>query len=284
MVIRNKRTENGLIFLIYLFLLYHLLITIQYTIAQPQPDFVYQYCYGDNYTRGSSFQANLNLLFPSSIQNRYYNATNGQTPDTVYGSLQCRGDIQQGECQSCINFATQDFNKTGRCPNSKQAIIWYEKCILRYSSEYYFNSMQESPGGYLWYSGDVSNPDEYSQILGDLMDDLAGQAGSSFSTNFATGNKSINNFQKIYGLVECTPDIPSGSCNRCLRGAISELQDCCHGKSGARVIRPSCNLRYELDDPFFESMITPSPTPPLSFTIPSTVPPTSTNATVPNGK
>ncbi|KAI3920568.1 hypothetical protein MKW92_036008 [Papaver armeniacum] len=273
--------KNCSIFFIYLFLLSNLLITIHYSIAEPQPDFVYQYCYGDNYTRGSTFQTNLNLLFPSSIQNRYYNATNGQTPDTVYGSLQCRGDIQQDECQSCINFATQDFNKTGRCPNSKQAIIWYDKCMLRYSNEYYFNIMQESPGGYLWVSGDVSNPNQYNKILGDLLDDLAGQAGSSFSSNFATGNKSINNFQKIYGLVECSPDIPSGSCNRCLRGAISELQNCCHGKSGARVIRPSCDLRYELDDPFFESTATPSPPPPpLSSTVPP--PPSTTSATVPN--
>ncbi|KAI3879027.1 hypothetical protein MKX03_019384 [Papaver bracteatum] len=280
MLIRHKKIGNGSIFFIHLCLLSNLLITIQYTTAQTQPDFVYQFCLGDNYTTGSTFQANLNRLFPSSIQNRYYNASNGQSPDTVYGSLQCRGDISQGECQSCVNFATQDFNKTGRCPNSKQAIILYEKCMLRYSSENYFGIMQENPGVYLANSGNVTNPGQFNQILGDLMNELAGIAGSSFSTNFAAGNKNITNFAKVYGLVQCTADIPSNNCNRCLLSAVSELPQCCDGKRGGRVIRPSCNIRYELGDPFFESTVTPSPPPPLS----SPTPPSSTNAPVPNGK
>ncbi|KAI3879026.1 hypothetical protein MKX03_019383 [Papaver bracteatum] len=274
MVTRNKKIGNGSIFFIYLFLLSILLITLQDTTAQP--DFVYKFCLGDNYTTGSTFQANLNRLFPSSIQNRYYNATVGQSPDTVYGSLQCRGDMQQDECQSCVDFAIQDFSKTGRCPNSKQAIIWYEKCMLRYSNEYYFNSMQESPRVYKWNLGNVSNPNQFNPILGDLMEDLAGEAGPN---NFATGDRNITNFSKVYGLVECAADISSGSCNRCLVGAISEMPSCCDGKIGGRVIRPSCNFRYELY-PFFESTVTPPPPPPLS----SPTPPSSTNAPVPNGK
>ncbi|RZC86577.1 hypothetical protein C5167_029926 [Papaver somniferum] len=277
MFMGNKKMENGSTFFIYLFILSNLLITIKYTTAQPQPIFIYQFCYGDNYTRGSTFQTNLNLLFPSSIQNRYYNATNGQSPDTVYGSLQCRGDIPQDECRSCVNFAIQDFNKTGRCPNSKQAIIWYEKCTLRYSNEYYFNTMQEDPGVFTWNPNNVSNPDQFNPVLSDLMDDLAKQAVSSFSTYFAAGSRTVANFTEVYGLVECTPDIPSGSCNACLAGAISDIPICCDGKRGANVIRPSCSIRYQVY-PFFESTVTPSPPPPLS----SPTPPSSTNAPAPN--
>ncbi|XP_026432744.1 putative receptor-like protein kinase At4g00960 [Papaver somniferum] len=277
MFIGNRKIENGSTFFIYLFILSNLLITIQYTTAQPQANFFYQICYGDNYTRGSTFQTNLNLLFPSSIQNKYYNATNGQTPDTVYGSLQCRGDIPQDECQSCVDFAIQDFNKTGRCPNSKQAIIWYEKCMLRYSNEYYFNSMQKTPAVFMWNRNNVSNPDQFNPVLNDLMDDLAKQAVTSFSTYFAAGSRPVANFTKVYGLVECTPDIPSESCNACLAGAISHIPICCDGKRGAKVMRPSCSIRYQVY-PFFESTVTPSPPPPLS----SPTPPPSTNAPVPN--
>ncbi|XP_026432687.1 putative receptor-like protein kinase At4g00960 [Papaver somniferum] len=272
MVIRNKKIGNGSIFFVYLFILSNLLIAIKYTIAQQ--DHVYQSCSGDNYTTGSTFQANLNRLFPSSIQNRYYNATVGQSPDTVYGSLQCRGDIQQDECQSCVDFAIQDFNKTGRCPNSKQAIIWYEKCMIRYSNEYYFNRMQENPGISLLNVNNVSNPDQFNRILGELMNGLVLQATSTSSTNFAAGNRNITDLAKLYGLVQCTADIPSSNCNRCLLKAVSELPQ---GKRGGRVIKPSCNIRYELGDPFFESA--PSPPPPLS----SPTPPSSTNALVPNG-
>ncbi|KAI3973698.1 hypothetical protein MKX01_031118, partial [Papaver californicum] len=280
MLIRNQKIENGSIFFIYLFVLSNLFITIQYTTAQPQPDYVYHVCSGDNYTTNSTFKTNLNLLFSSIIiRDRYYNDTVGQSPDTVYGSLQCRGDMTLDECQSCIGFATQDFNKTERCPNSKQAIIWYEKCMLRYSNQNYFTIMLENPTVYLSNVNNVSDPDQFNRILGELMNELAQQAESSSSNNFAAGNKNITSFTKVYGLVQCTDDITLGSCNRCLLGAISQLPNCCDGKRGGRVIRPSCNIRYELNDPFFESStLSPSPPPPLS----SPTPPSSTNATVPN--
>ncbi|RZC86571.1 hypothetical protein C5167_029922 [Papaver somniferum] len=59
----------------------------------------------------------------------------------------------------------------------------------------------------------------------------------------------------------CTADISSSNCNLCLLGVISELPNCCDGKSGGGVIRPSCNFRYELY-PFLGYIDTPSP--PLS--------------------
>ncbi|KAI3879028.1 hypothetical protein MKX03_019385 [Papaver bracteatum] len=152
--------------------------------------------------------------------------------------------------------------------------------MLRYSNQNYFNIMQESPGVYLLNVNNVSNPDQFNRILGELMRDLVTQATSNSPTNFAAGNKNITNFAKVYGLVQCTADIPSNNCNRCLLSAVSELPQCCDGKRGGRVIRPSCNIRYELGDPFFESTVTPSPPPPLS----SPSPPSSTNAPVPNGK
>ncbi|KAI3879024.1 hypothetical protein MKX03_019381, partial [Papaver bracteatum] len=256
------------IFFIFLFFFSSLLITVRYTTAQ---QYFNHLCLGANYTTGSTFQANLNRLFPSNIQNRYYNATVGQSPDTVYGSLQCRGDIPQDECQGCVDFAIQNFNKTDRCPNSKQAIIWYDTCMLRYSDQDYFTIMLELPRYYLVNSVNVSNPSQFNPILNDFLTGLVGEAGSSgFYTNFATGDKNITNRKKLYGLV-----------HRCLFGAMDVLPGCCDGKQGARVIGPSCMLRYELYY-FYESTITSS-TPPLSSPTPLELPPSSRNTNVPNG-
>ncbi|KAI3985433.1 hypothetical protein MKX01_033747, partial [Papaver californicum] len=293
MIIRNKSMgcfNPVVIIFIYLFSLSNLLIIIQYTTAQPS--YIYHFCYGDNYTAGSTFQANLNILFPSIIGNRYDNTTVGLNPDTVYGSIQCRGDVTLDICQSCVDFGTQDINN--RCPNSRKAIIWYDTCMLRYSNEYYFNIMQVSPAVYIWKPNNISNPDQFNTILVDLMNELEKQR-SSFS-NFATGEKNVTNRTKVYGLVQCSPDIPSGDCRRCLVGAISELPNCCDGKQGGRVIRPSCNIRYELypflqlqymnvpSPPLVSIPVPPLSPPPLMLSPPLASPPSSTNTTTPNSK
>ncbi|KAI3921716.1 hypothetical protein MKW92_003256, partial [Papaver armeniacum] len=212
------------LFFISLFcLISNLLSTMQYTTAQ---QYVFHFCLGDNYTANSTFQDNLNLLLPSlsSIDET-------EKPDTVYGSLQCRPDLASSSmCPRCVKVATQEI--TRRCPNSKQAIIWYAECMFRYSNEYYFGIMQDKPGVYLWNNvNNVSIPDQFTPILGDLL--------KKIKTN-------VTNHTTVYAFVQCTADIFPSNCSLCLRGAISE------------VIRPSCNFRYELY-PFLRDINTPSP-------------------------
>ncbi|KAI3909855.1 hypothetical protein MKW92_048510, partial [Papaver armeniacum] len=252
-------------FFISLFcLISNLLSTMQYTTAQ---QYVFHFCLGDNYTANSTFQDNLNrLLLPSLssidetviLDDAYLNITIRKSPDTVYGSLQCRPDLASSSmCPRCVKVATQEI--TDRCPNSKQAIIWYAECMVRYSNQYYFGIMQDKPGVYLWNNvNNVSIPDQFTPILGDLLKKLVGETASSFSRNFAYEETNVTNHTTVYAFVQCTADIFPSDCSLCLHGAISELPNCCDGKSGGRVIRPSCNFRYELY-PFLRDITTPSP-------------------------
>ncbi|RZC48092.1 hypothetical protein C5167_041087 [Papaver somniferum] len=100
------------IFFIYFFSLSNFLITIQYTTAQSR--YVSHFCSGDNYAT-----------------NRYYNTSAGKNPDIVYGSIQCRGGVPLEGCQDCVKDCTQRIKENDRCPKSKQAIIWYNICMIR---------------------------------------------------------------------------------------------------------------------------------------------------------
>ncbi|MCL7047975.1 hypothetical protein MKW94_012394 [Papaver nudicaule] len=271
---------NLLVFFVYLFSFSKLLI-IQRTTAQP--DYVYHFCLGSNYTTNSTFQKNLNILLPSLssantsiIRNGYFNTTAGRNRDTVYGSLQCRGDTSSEDCQTCAETAAKEIITEERCPVSKQAIIWYDVCMLRYSNQYFFNVMQDTPGVYLWNLNNVTDPDKFNPILGDLMRGLVSKATLNGSSNFATADTSFDDFRRVYGLVQCTVDISSSNCNRCLVGAIAELPNCCDGKQGGRVIRPSCNFRYEIYPFFTQPAVPPSP-PPRSPSPRLILPPSSTN-------
>ncbi|KAI3902457.1 hypothetical protein MKW92_008957, partial [Papaver armeniacum] len=105
----------------------------------------------------------------NTSRNGYYNATAGRNPDMVYGSLQCRGNIASQDCQSCARTAAKEIITEKRCPKSKQAIIWYEECMLRYSDQYYFNLMQDNPRVLFWSINNVTDPDKFNPILRDSI-------------------------------------------------------------------------------------------------------------------
>ncbi|CBI28971.3 unnamed protein product, partial [Vitis vinifera] len=63
---------------------------------------------------------------------------------------------------------------------------------------------------------------------------------------YATGELELEESEKLYGLTQCTRDLSSSDCKKCLDDAISKLPNCCDGKEGGRVVGGSCNIRYEI--------------------------------------
>ena len=80
------------------------------------------------------------------------------------------------------------------------------------------------------------------------MTDLASQASKvpAGADKFGVNQVNISEFQTLYSLVQCTPDLSNTDCNSCLQAAINHLRICCSGKQGGRVHFPSCHVRYEL--------------------------------------
>ena len=67
----------------------------------------------------------------------------------------------------------------------------------------------------------------------------------SGTKKFATDEFYIPDSQIHYTLVQCTPDISSQSCVRCLRRAISVLP-VCNGSRRGNILFPSCELRHNV--------------------------------------
>ncbi|CAK9180295.1 unnamed protein product [Ilex paraguariensis] len=255
------------------------------------PEYLYHIC-GSNttiYYPNSTFKSNLNLLLSNLSSNNtpnnlFYNTTGGSgPPGAAYGLFLCRGDVTINVCHDCVLNASQEIIQ--RCPKEKVAYIWYDQCMLRYDNRSFFGTMDESPKVYMWNMQNITEPDRFAQLLGDTMDKLANRASSDRSLNdqyvnrFATEDVNFTRLQRLYSLVQCTPDLSATDCNRCLRVAIGDLPNCCNGKKGGRVLQPSCNIRYETY-PFYEIKATapsPSPTPPPA-------PPLPISSTNPRGK
>ncbi|KAK4491956.1 hypothetical protein RD792_002740, partial [Penstemon davidsonii] len=200
-----------------------------------------------NYTANSTYQTNLNTLLSSLStnvdRNGFYNVSVGRNPNRANAIVLCRGDIQLDTCRSCVQNAIADI--VSSCPNQRQAVLWNEFCMLRYSNESIVGTMTDSPS----------------------LRNQAATGGSLWKV--AAGNITAPDFQTIFALVQCTPDLTSDDCSTCLMDAARDLPRCCGSRMGGRVLTPSCNLRYETSIFYNESrlreVLEPPPSPPPSI-------------------
>ncbi|KAB5533828.1 hypothetical protein DKX38_016914 [Salix brachista] len=225
-------------------------------ITQAQdPTSLSQYCPQTNtFTRNSTYQANLNLLLSSLSSNStrnningFYNVSAGKDPDEVYGMFLCRGDVSNSVCGNCVNFAAKDVLE--KCPNETVAMIWYDECVLRYSNRNIFSTVDQDATVLLSSPNNVTaQPESFNKLVETTIYDIAARAASAppGAKKFAVQQVNYTGVQKLYTLVQCTPDLSTAGCSRCLEGAISKLGNCCDRKQGGRVIFASCNFRYEL--------------------------------------
>ncbi|KAK7269959.1 hypothetical protein RIF29_22782 [Crotalaria pallida] len=224
-----------------------------------------------NYTTNSTYHTNLNTLLSNLTSNTetnnkgFYNLSYGQDPDKAYAIGLCRGDIKTDNCTSCLNKAR--INLTQYCPNQKEAYGWYddETCMLYYSDRAIFGVLDIEPWDYSW-NGDNETA-QLNTTVTNLLDSLIRRAASGDSSRkYATGSVvGPSNHQRIYGLVQCKPDLTLTECSGCLNQSIIKIPSCCENREGARILTPSCILRYETNilfyDPAADAALPPPPAP-----------------------
>ncbi|XP_021817369.1 putative receptor-like protein kinase At4g00960 [Prunus avium] len=198
----------------------------------------------------STFKSNLHQLLStlSSNANRsdtagFYNATVG----TAYGLFLCRRDVSARICKECVANATS--KALLRCPDSQQAVVWYDYCMLRYSNQPFHSEAATSPDWVLYSTENLTEymeePAELNDVLVMTLDNLvpkAANASDKFATEEATFTPNVISFT-VYSLGQCTQDLSATDCNACLRKGATRLVP---SKQGGRVLYPSCNVRFEM--------------------------------------
>ncbi|CAI9292615.1 unnamed protein product [Lactuca saligna] len=217
-----------------------------------------------NYTSNSTYQTNLDSvlssLVPAAATTTYgfFNRSAGQPPDTVNAIALCRGDADLDTCRSCIN----DANVSARdlCPNRKGATVWYDDCMLRYSGDTILQNLDSTNGGFIWTPDNIPNSNELYQAIRPLMDRLKSEAAGGDSVRkFSSGSTFGPGFTTIYGLMQCTPDLPEDQCYSCLETATNTIPNCCNASLNVRILYPSCNLRYANSRFFNSTVVFPPP-------------------------
>ncbi|TXG55324.1 hypothetical protein EZV62_020580 [Acer yangbiense] len=187
----------------------------------------------DNFTANGPYESNLNKLTAylnyQTPPTGFGKGSLGEKPSQANGIALCRGDMSSSECKNCVVEASSEIRK--RCPYNKAAIIWYDNCLFKYSDKDFFGKIDSENKFYMWNTQSVSDPETFNQNTRELLSQLAkeAQADSKF---YAAGQKELNESTTLYGMTQCTRDLSSYECKKCLDGIIGELPDCCDGKQG----------------------------------------------------
>ncbi|KAL5578986.1 hypothetical protein UlMin_011428 [Ulmus minor] len=235
----------------FLFLCFLISLGLNTTLAA-DPVYLYHNCtnYTTTFTPNSIYQSNLNHILSALSSNatrESYNATAGNDPSTaVYSLFLCRGDMNPTACRNCVQFADKDADK--RCPGEKQMMIWYDECQLRYSNVSFFGIPAERPRVALLNTANNSDQAPFNRLVNQTLKEVAGEAakGLSGEKKFPTKEATFTAFQNLYNLAQCSPDLSSADCSRL-------------GSKGARVLFPSCNVRYEVDLFYNQTASAPPP-------------------------
>ncbi|XP_021738827.1 cysteine-rich receptor-like protein kinase 25 [Chenopodium quinoa] len=233
------------------------------------------YSKGNNYIENSSYHLNLlsafsNLTYFSSF-NTFSNLTAGSDEDAtnkVYALYDCRLDLTLQTCQDCIEDATKFLLKM--CP-LKESMAVYGECMLRYANRPIFAMMELRPS---FIECVISTPDggelnrTVEPIFTRLIDEVTSRNSAQY---FAVGEGSYFEYQKVYCLVQCTPDISRVQCKECLMNALNYTLQCANSSSGLGSYHngPSCQTRYGVF-PFFDLSsssrhpVQPTASPPIS--------------------
>ncbi|PON57746.1 Cysteine rich receptor like kinase [Parasponia andersonii] len=229
-------------------LLYHLIFLLVGLVhGESAPPYPHPRCSTTaNFTLNSSYKSSLNLLLSSLSSNATYQTFYNATVGSVHGLFLCRGDIRGSECRDCVAAAANDIVKA--CPLDIEPIIWYDVCMLRYSNRSFFGAWDQYPNDYVLEGANiVPDSDRFDRLVAETVRKAAADAagGGPGEKKFATREANFSEFQKLYSLVQCTPDISGTDCQNCLHTAIAQLPICCGGRDRVTYLYPSCYLRYD---------------------------------------
>ncbi|XP_050278522.1 cysteine-rich receptor-like protein kinase 29 [Quercus robur] len=235
-----------------------------------------------NETKDYYYKSNLtDLLDTLSIKSldnySFHNDTSSN--GVIYGLFLCRGDFSSNDCQRCVGNLRSFTNRN--CSSGRRSITWLEdQCMIRYSDINFFGVADTE-----YFSGSLigenySSPADAKLGILDLMTELVDEALKSDKL-FKAGNRALENGNGfVYGSVQCTRDLNSTECSKCLKRFMKEIRDFCEAGIDCKVLASSCLLRYANSSFIEQPPVSPSlSTLPLLPPSPSQRPP-SGNGTV----
>jgi Salt stress response/antifungal len=260
------------------------LITALHTNNSDAADALYRLCGStDNYRANSTYDSNLQTLLTNLVSSATNSSSNfgfakrilGHVPNKIMGLVLCRGDVSSSACSSCLSQATEDIQNL--CPYDKEATIYYDFCLLRFSNQNFLSSTDNTQRVYMWNTQNITGSKSmFDRYVNYIMNITADYAAFNNSKRFGSAQLNLSKvtFPETYGLAQCTPDLSRSDCASCLNSLISEMPKWFSGRQGGRILGLRCSIRYEIYT-FYSGLPLLSLEPPAEILVPTQPPPAS---------
>uniref|UniRef100_A0ACD5U7W0 Uncharacterized protein n=1 Tax=Avena sativa TaxID=4498 RepID=A0ACD5U7W0_AVESA len=215
--------------------------------------------YSPNSTYSSNLRSLADELIVRAMESQSATGTAGTGSDKVYGTVLCRGDSTGADCGRRLREAFDGtINANGAiCALHRDVALYSELYQLRFSDEDFLSSFSNAPE---WADGTNLNlvpaaeTRQFDGLVNKLTRTLAETAARQ-PDRYATADapwSSQGREQTVYGLAQCTQDMPPERCRACLDGVVAEMrQKIGLGRMGGAIHGARCTLRYETDTQFF---------------------------------
>ncbi|XP_051215547.1 cysteine-rich receptor-like protein kinase 6 isoform X1 [Lolium perenne] len=217
------------------------------------------------YNPNSAYSSNLGSLADDLIaratDSHSATGTAGTGSEKVYGAVLCRGDSTGADCGRSLREAfdgTINASSTGAvCALHRDVALYSELYQLRLSDQDFLSTFSNAPE---WVDGTNLNlvpaaeTRQFDELVSKLTRTLA-ETAATRPDRYATTDapwSSEERQRKLYGLAQCTQDMPPQRCRACLGGLFAEMrQKIGSGRMGGAIHGARCTLRYETGTQFF---------------------------------
>lgn len=177
----------------------------------------------------------LDTLKSQSSSTKFYNTSSGDGLSAINGAFQCRGDLSNRDCNSCVAKAPDLAEKL--CGQAIAARVQLNGCYLRYE----ISGFRQVSGTELLYKICGSNRasgsgfgDRLDMALGEIVKGL-----TSGNSGFYAGQ-----YQSVYVLGQCEGDLSGGDCVSCVKSAVDRAKSECGSSISAQIYLQECYISY----------------------------------------
>ncbi|XP_027362974.1 cysteine-rich repeat secretory protein 11-like [Abrus precatorius] len=191
-----------------------------------------------------SYSQTLNYLFQQltsqSSQHKFFKTAETVNDDTaISGLFQCRDDINNEDCFSCVNLLPQMSNTL--CSDSTSARVQLDGCYIQYGTEELPEETSgESKTSTLLHK-DCGEPVLAFFKFNKLMDEAFVNLESGILNSngyYATNYKSV----KL--MAQCEGDSDTCECSNCVSDAVQVAKEDCRSSLSAQIYLDKCFISY----------------------------------------